>query len=343
MDHWMSNDGNGEIKPKCCPKCKTPIRLCLRYGNIIKETFQDIAQVKKQIWLSKENPMQFFKSASEKLSQSRKLIHQIGSVKFPVVTVMEHQLGSIAEQLKPTKKNGKLVYPLLGSDGHFKIQVRLDVLIRLAESINLARCRSENPSKTHPQSSSLPSPTNASMSNSLLEEFCTIALKLLRSVTIRDRISFPEYQSVNQELERLDYLRAFFVLQSSQMFSVQGVGAAETKLIEDNLTWNVKVLDEYLKVELKKALESLGKKLKTGLGITDREKNEILKAMQLTQGHWYKCPNGHIYAIGQCGGAMEESRCNECGAVIGGTQHRLIAGNQVASEMDGAVRPAWPQ
>ena len=57
--------------------------------------------------------------------------------------------------------------------------------------------------------------------------------------------------------------------------------------------------------------------LRTGLGISDMERKDIVKAIGLSQGHWYKCPNGHIYAIADCGGATEESACNECGALIG--------------------------
>jgi hypothetical protein len=47
-------------------------------------------------------------------------------------------------------------------------------------------------------------------------------------------------------------------------------------------------------------------------------------------GHWYYCPNGHIYTIGECGGAMQESTCNECGARIGGGQHRVRDDNRSA-------------
>ena len=32
---------------------------------------------------------------------------------------------------------------------------------------------------------------------------------------------------------------------------------------------------------------------------------------------------GHIYAIGECGGATEESKCPDCQATIGGTSHNL--------------------
>ena len=29
----------------------------------------------------------------------------------------------------------------------------------------------------------------------------------------------------------------------------------------------------------------------------------IMEATGLSAGHWFECPNGHTYAIGDCGGA----------------------------------------
>ena len=52
---------------------------------------------------------------------------------------------------------------------------------------------------------------------------------------------------------------------------------------------------------------------------------------------------GHVYAIGECGGAMQESQCPECGETVGGLQHRLTADNSVATEMDGAMHGAWSE
>lgn len=51
------------------------------------------------------------------------------------------------------------------------------------------------------------------------------------------------------------------------------------------------------------------------------------------QGHFYKCPNGHPYVIGDCGGATLTSVCPECGACIGGTRHQLAAGNTQSREL----------
>lgn len=40
-------------------------------------------------------------------------------------------------------------------------------------------------------------------------------------------------------------------------------------------------------------------------GFTETERVEVVKAIGHTKGHWFKCPNGHFYCIGECGGATE--------------------------------------
>lgn len=92
-----------------------------------------------------------------------------------------------------------------------------------------------------------------------------------------------------------------------------------------------------------KNLVNEASKHSSGIGISVEEKEMILKTIGLGRGHWYKCPNGHIYAIGECGGAMQLGKCPECKSTIGGGSHRLHDGNAVATEMDGATAPAWPQ
>lgn len=79
----------------------------------------------------------------------------------------------------------------------------------------------------------------------------------------------------------------------------------------------------------------------SNLKITFSEKVMILTTMGFFEGHWYKCKNNHYYAIGECGGAMEEATCPECEETIGGGSHKLAIGNAVATEMDGATKPSW--
>ncbi|GAQ90342.1 NF-X1 zinc finger and helicase domain protein [Klebsormidium nitens] len=71
--------------------------------------------------------------------------------------------------------------------------------------------------------------------------------------------------------------------------------------------------------------------------VTLEEKRAVMEAMGFRARHWYVCPNGHPYAIGECGGAMQESVCYECGARVGGRNHQLTAGNQAWHETAGVA------
>ena len=48
---------------------------------------------------------------------------------------------------------------------------------------------------------------------------------------------------------------------------------------------------------------------------------EALDLLRTLGTRWYKCPNGHLYVVGECGGPMQESICPECRARIGGVNH----------------------
>lgn len=105
---------------------------------------------------------------------------------------------------------------------------------------------------------------------------------------------------------------------------------------ETVLSWKV-----YKQDIVMDALKKLQDEIRVNGIVTKEERNLIVQAIGLKQGHWYKCPNGHFYCIGECGGAMQISRCIECGAQIGGQGHRLLGGNRHAPEMDGSRFAAW--
>ncbi|KAM0302276.1 hypothetical protein ACHAPM_004267 [Fusarium culmorum] len=51
-------------------------------------------------------------------------------------------------------------------------------------------------------------------------------------------------------------------------------------------------------------------------------------------GHWYMCRNGHPFTINNCGMAMEQATCPECGAPIGGQNHQSVEGVRHATEIE---------
>jgi len=93
-------------------------------------------------------------------------------------------------------------------------------------------------------------------------------------------------------------------------------------------------------------IENLKRKLQQQLALQDQDM--VVKAMETdlagygsAKGKWFVCPNGHPYAIGECGGATQLSTCPDCKASIGGTGHQLVPGNKFAGHIDGAKAPKW--
>ncbi|RWS23531.1 NFX1-type zinc finger-containing protein 1-like protein [Leptotrombidium deliense] len=94
-------------------------------------------------------------------------------------------------------------------------------------------------------------------------------------------------------------------------------------------------------VELKEGFNKAFK-IRTGIGIGIKEMNMIIETFDFRQkGHWYKCANNHVYCITECGGASQIGNCPECGQQIGGTLHRLLESNSIATELDGATKSAF--
>ena len=56
---------------------------------------------------------------------------------------------------------------------------------------------------------------------------------------------------------------------------------------------------------------------------------EFMNTLRNIGTKWYQCPKGHAYTIGECGLAMIESRCPECGEKIGGSDHKLLKTNRL--------------
>lgn len=99
------------------------------------------------------------------------------------------------------------------------------------------------------------------------------------------------------------------------------------------------------------ASHSVSKAREMKLQIENTDIIQVVKAMNVMPGynyggnwsdHWYECPNGHPYFIGECGGAHGESNCIECGARVGGSEHRLLGTNRPASSLISRARTAIP-
>lgn len=158
----------------------------------------------------------------------------------------------------------------------------------------------------------------------------------------KQRISFTaqELADLQSEIQRLTYLLNLLARCNASKTMSTDI-AEEIKSAREILEGTKKFTEEdeaAVKAHLNKIDAVVPKSV---LGISEAERVEIVHAIGCPRGHWFKCRNGHIYVIGECGGAMQRSTCPECHEVIGGTNHALDSSNSLAPEMDGATHAAW--
>ncbi|NXF36396.1 ZNFX1 protein, partial [Nyctibius bracteatus] len=161
----------------------------------------------------------------------------------------------------------------------------------------------------------------------------------------RPRLSFTgqELSDLQSEIQRLTYLLSLLARCRGACGIITPALAAEIASAREVLEGTKKFTEEddaAVKADLERLCTALPV---SGLGICEAERVQIVSAMGYPRGHWFKCRNGHVYVIGNCGGAMERSKCPECHAVIGGANHALDSTNSLASEMDGATHAAWSE
>lgn len=307
MDRYIERDAPDEqceegnqaqsIKLIGCPKCNTPIRRSFRYGDIVKQLLRDINSVKREI-LNQEKKMKLkhveLKKYVKKLPPGCDL-YDINNwleqrLSVDELTTIENQLR-LLEEIYKTRSNAKK--ELLDSTKHSESST-VTKRQQIVEEINLELDRLETD----------------------LRQF-QVSEQVL--IDIRDEITRVRL------ILRVRLFESDMVEKSTSLLT----GNAQLRIlnIQTKLTRGNKI-SQAESDEIENEVNEL--RIKFGLGALSKEERVmIVKAMGFSKGHWFKCPNGHFYAIGECGGATQESTCPECQAKIGGTGHRLVAGNEV--------------
>jgi DNA-directed RNA polymerase subunit RPC12/RpoP len=162
--------------------------------------------------------------------------------------------------------------------------------------------------------------------------------------------SSSELLGDSDRVYQLECGHVFFVDSLDQYFNQIGDGAQKIEYKRcPTCNRPVFVAPRYSNIIKKSVnkMESLKQKLQAQRQqINEQERREVIAAvsagMGSARGHWFECPNGHVFAIGECGGAMQVGNCADCGERIGGTSHTLLATNNLATSIEGNDQPAWP-
>lgn len=305
LDRYMDQDdeeGDHTIQLKVCPICKTPIRKSCRYGAIINKALRDIEKVKETLLLSKQRIRDFERNILKALDDDGALPKRLFNRRLENMQRPKSEAALAAMQNQITFLKATAT---LQEDWKQVSLVSLveDKRLALAQLDLFIRWATEDRSIMTPQESA-----DAEME--------------LRRMQDKFKLSFSN-QKITEYKKTIDVAQKKEIQEAEKLLS--GIYTEAKAAIVAN------------------CLEKMEKLVNVkGLGITHEEKVMIVSAMGLPKGHWFKCKNGHYYAIGDCGGATIEGRCPTCNAAIGGGQHRLRDDNYFAGEMDDAERPAWP-
>lgn len=308
-DSNSTNDINS-IQFKVCPKCKTIIRLTKSLNTYIQASIRDVEQVKNNIWGKPEENEQFQSKLHKKIDD---VLKNESFWNDPLCLKIIYK--TMHKDTDCNKPKPKQLHMLM------EISNKFDLIEKLRSICGDYEGR----------------PTQqTNISTEILDRF-EIRLRLAREFILQFKNCEQQRSDISTEMSFLELMNEAIVISSARTFEVAGKKLLETAF---------KVTEKYgpnNETEFKALMEKAGKYADGGLSISLKERKMILQAMAFKPGHWYKCSKGHVYAIGDCGGAMEVGNCPECGELIGGTDHRLITANAVATEMDGSVAPAWPQ
>lgn len=313
----LNQNSQNSIQLKKCPKCTTIIRHTKSLNAFNQASLRDIQKVKIKTCGSPEancRTQEILFGKVDAILQNKSL----GNDPFNLRSIYQdiHREVKFTEiKSNPKKSNSNQMLTELNNKF---------ALIERLRKMCTAFCQRE---KSKPN-----------VSVQTIEQF-DLRLRMAIAFVCQYKNCEQQRSDISKEISFLQLMSDMIVQVSGKPFSEEGL-----KLLENAF----KVANKYgsvngsIQKEFKEIVTEAYEKSST-IRISLEEKEIILEAMGLSRGHWYKCPNGHVYAVGDCGGAMERSNCPECGSVIGGEQHRLVDGNVVATEMDGATFPAWPQ
>ncbi|XP_045127074.1 NFX1-type zinc finger-containing protein 1-like [Portunus trituberculatus] len=307
LEMWLTKE-SGEIGMKACPRCRNAIYNNKRHQHLILQAYEGVQAIKKKYYsihsTIKKKDIELFLQDPEVIDR----------YKSQVLKILK-KMGSEAKRGNPFNK--------LSEDEKSLCHFQAQVLKKAADIAKQARGSTSSP---------------AHKLQAVLGKVDGLVAQVMeKTTTISDQMK----EEVTCELQRLAILPAYCTFlektTSYQNSSIMRLKAELGKLMNPTEKYNQK-RDDKVRALLKESEKYVG-----GLGINDNERLMILKAMNLRNGHWYKCPNGHVYCITECGGAMMESTCPECGSRIGGGSHTLRSDNAVATEMDGARHSAWSE
>ena len=303
LDTWM-NESESEVQFKSCPKCKTVIRRHLRYGNIVKQSLIDMESIKRMQLANEDKLLGEVEKLTKKVTNSKNYDYIKGTIEL--IQALLSARKQLSQHYIYAVQNCTLIIP---------------EVVRLLDVLELVTCE-ELSYKTFVVS--LPH-----LKNDILNLLKVIqeAQFVFCDQQIYD--IFTELRRIKCTVELCDVKFKLTTQSRVLKASEEQALSSLTCCILKRGQGKCPKVTEVEEGNVAHLIASLSKLYNLG-PVTESERIGIVKAMGPSQGHWFKCPDGHLYYIAGCGGAMVKGKCPDCGNKVGGRLYSLAKGNQRA-------------
>ncbi|GIJ99055.1 hypothetical protein Aspvir_001179 [Aspergillus viridinutans] len=355
---------------KTCATCRGSLRDLARYGRLVRRALLDESTKKFILYLNREYvPLEEELARQVKLMQETDVAGRKGPV-WPDHLQLE---GSIQQNVKTMTElvqhtspgRWKDITKLRDKVVAYRKRVALDEqpYDRVRSMVENAKRRNKTDGdfdfdNTILQSKGvlLATALNLRLDIALLTDFLTVKDRgssqtgnITISLNLQDArdecstlINLADVSGrIRQQAEGHTFLAHLHVLERSQTLSSQ---AAETHLQEAQAAVaRARSLCTQHPTQTRGLLpdiEGVDKMLRDSTFyavVTNEERMAVVAAMAREfhgTGHWYYCRNGHPFTIGECGGAMVQTVCPECGEPVGGREHRVAEGVVRADDLE---------
>jgi len=320
------NQNDEEICLKQCPLCKTPVLKTQRFMNQVKIILEDVSKIKTKQY----GELAVIRGKTKTVIESLRSLDK---------NFISNYIGDRHHSIK--RSWNTFCKPLLGL--HNK-RSKFTLPANNIESLNFVIDLFISTSKFKNRIKEI---KDGQRKQTIINHFDWI---LSVAFTYAQQLTNQQKNDIRKEMARGSRIINLFEIMSNRKYqtavTMQTTDTNEIKKIVDNMEALLMSCSIYTSIrdnDIQNLIEEIQKKIDDLPLITDDERRMIHAAMSVNfsggikaQGHWCKCPNGHIYCITECGGPMQQSICPECKVEIGGQSHRHVSGITVASEMDGA-------
>ena len=251
------------IQLKQCPRCRVAIRRNLRYGTIINQLLADIEEVKRKV----------VGDVVDYGPRSRTLLRQLKEIGLPeeTRTFYSEPLRSSSGLTSAELACIENVVNFLEHVTKWEREVRGSTRLVVDQDTHESLLRLQDDMKKVRQWLAVP----------------------------RTRLSEQQGRECSLEITRFDLLAAYYQLHG-KIKSTDNERLTNEKKQRFVVMLRQLSCGSPLNPDKEKSAREILKdtqKCMTGLGITEQERVQIVQAMKMNQGHWFKCPNGRPLAF----------------------------------------------